>query len=70
MELCFSLSAALNKSNYAYKMTMSAQKTLSPPSIAQHVFFSTAAAAVSNLISTTSNIKFIDCIHCSVFRER
>lgn len=40
MELCFSLSAALNKSNYAYKMTMSAQKTLSPPSIAQHVFYS------------------------------
>ena len=50
MELCFSLSAALNKSNYAYKMTMSAQKTLSPPSIAQHVFFSTAAA-VSFILS-------------------
>ena len=50
MELCFSLSAALNKSNYAYKMTMSAQKTLSPPSIAQHVFFSTAAAAAVSFI--------------------
>lgn len=51
MELCFSLFAALNKSNYAYKMTMSAQKTLSPPSIAQHVL-----SAVSFILSAFSHI--------------